>query len=638
MGNIFPFRFHTSLRFRLYVYFSAAIGALSLFIFIYFPQKYNEQALTSARNKAISIAELSAVSVAMPLYVNDKEGIENVFESIRHNSDLSFIMLVNDKQELIAGHNVEAAIGCKYLEATENGVIVPERRILMTKVPIKFEANIVGSIYVGFALDSIFLEINETKDTIALISGLIFLTGLILVYIMTVIVTRPIEKMANTFQQVVQGNFSQHMTPSGYDEIDRLGKSFNQMVDELAAVQAELHSINRTLELRVNERTIDLQREIQHHKKTELALRESEERFRALVELSPAAIVVFTDGKYFYINSAILSIFRISSFEIIQEKVLTDFMGNTQTKQFNEMLHQILYGTTVNVHSEFIFHRDDGSEFIAEVTAIKLIYQGKDSVQILIRDISERIKNERQRLELEQQLLHVQKKEIIGTLASGIAHDILNILGIIGTAINKLLFLKSIDEKSLMDSAEQISKATDRGKALVKQLLTFAKKTELNFDVTQVNAPVSEIINVIQRTFPNTIFIKTHLSENLPLIRADNNQLHQALLNLCLNARDAIQEKGKITIETSVKNALRMNGSITTNGEYICISVSDTGIGMNNDVLKKIYEPFFTTKSEGTGSGLGLAMVKGIVENHKGFIEVESELGKGTTFRLYFPI
>lgn len=638
MEKGFHINFQTSLRFRLYVFFSGGVFALSLFIYLYFPEKYYEQRLSSVTKKTFAIAEVSAVSASSLLNSNDSNGFARIFEPIKHVPEIRYIVIRNAEQRLVAAYQIDSAVTCKYLDATEKGTVSDNYSTLMVKVPIESDGTTLGFIYVGYSLDPLFTEVKETKNNIALISLMVFAAGIFLVYILSVILTKPIDKMVSTVQQISQRNYTLYMKPTGYYEIDRLGRAFNTMVDELASAQTEIQSVNRTLEERVNERTRDLQDEILHRKKTESALRESEERYKALVELSPDAIIVFSDGIFYYINPAAVKVFHAEAQETIHNSALYEFMIPERAKQFKEMIEQVSAGSVLNVQTDFIFHRHDIGEFIANITITRLVYREKNSVQIVIRDISAWVKNERQRLELEQQILHIQKKEIISTLASGIAHDILNILGIIGTAINKLLFLKNIDEKSLMESAEQISKATDRGKALVKQLLTFAKKTELNFDVTQVNVPVSEIVNVIQQTFPASIVINAHLAEQLPLIRADNNQLHQALLNLCLNARDAIQGKGTIVIETTSTKRISFGGNGEKQGEYICISVSDDGVGMEPEVLKRIYEPFFSTKSEGTGSGLGLAMVKGIVENHRGFIEVESETGKGSTFRLYFPV
>ncbi|MFA6468312.1 MAG: ATP-binding protein [Bacteroidota bacterium] len=638
MKSLYPEKFTSTFRFRLYLLFSGAVLGVSLFIYFYFPQKFQEQAFVAAQSKAVTIADISAFSSAPAMYFNDADALQEVLASTRQNSDIRFIIITDHKQQLIAGYNIEVGVRLNYDIADHDGMMTEDKTTVMSRSVIQFNNLTIGNIYVGLSLEKILDEVDATKRSITLISGIILVIGLAAVYAVARLLTRPLETMAHSFQEIAHGDFTKHVQPSGYVEINKLAQAFNRMVDDLSAAQSELRSVNRTLELRVNERTMDLQREIQQHKKTEEALRESEERFRALVELSPDAIVVLSEEKFAFINPSALSMFRVYSTEKILGRSLFDFMNVSQAHQLEESLNGILHGSIVNVLSEYVFVRDDGTEFVSEVAATKLVFRGKTAIQIVIRDISERIRNERQRMELEQQLLHVQKKEIISTLASGLAHDILNILGIIGTSINKLLFLKNLNHESLMESAEQISKASERGKSLVRQLLSFARKSELNFDSVQVNTIVSEIISVVQRTFPTTITIRTAFAIDLPQIRADNNQLHQALLNLCLNARDAILDTGTITVGTLLWTSAEKKGTAEKNGECICIYVEDNGIGMTDEVKNRIFEPFFTTKSEGTGSGLGMAMVKGIMENHRGSIEIDTELGKGTIFRLFFPI
>ncbi|MFA6438271.1 MAG: ATP-binding protein, partial [Bacteriovoracaceae bacterium] len=634
MKKLFSERFTSTFRFRLYMLFSGAVLSVSLFIYFYFPHQFNDQAIVAARSKAMTIADISAYSIAPAIYFNDSDALQEVLSATQRNSEIRYIIITDYKQHVAAGYNVEIGLRMNYDIASHDGTLSNDRSTVMTRAVIQFNNLTLGNIYLGLSLDKLAEDVAETKKTITFISGIILIIGLLVVYIVARFLTKPLETMAQTFHQIARGDFSQHVQTSGYVEISQLGEAFNHMVDDLASLQSELRSVNRTLENRISERTTDLQHEIVQHKKTEVALRESEERFRALVELSPDAIVVLSDGTFAFINPSALSMFRVYSIEKMSGRSLLEFLHPAQVNLFEESLNRILHGNMVNIFSEYAFVRNDGTEFIAEVAATRLIFRGKIAVQIVIRDISERIRNERKKMELEQQLLHVQKKEIISTLASGLAHDILNILGIIGTSINKLLFMKIVNQESLLESAEQISKASERGKSLVRQLLSFARKSELNFDSVSINTIVMEITSVIQRTFPVTIAIKIDLSNDLPQIRADNNQLHQALLNLCLNARDAIQETGMITIATTASIKPSLPG---LQGDYICVSVSDDGIGMNEEIQRRIYEPFFTTKSEGTGSGLGMAMVKGIMENHRGFIEIDSAEGKGTTFRLFFP-
>ncbi len=248
------------------------------------------------------------------------------------------------------------------------------------------------------------------------------------------------------------------------------------------------------------------------------------------------------------------------------------------------------------------------------------------------RDITEQRK-------LEAQFLQTQKLEGLGTLAGGIAHDFNNILGII-MGHSSLLERFKADPQKLSQSVEAITKATQRGASLVKQLLTFARKTETLFESVSINNMISEINKLIQETFPKTITISTSLQQDLPAIVADATQIHQVLLNLCVNARDAMPKRGTLSISTSAIEGepLRSRFPKATARQYVRIEVADTGIGMDEATRQRIFEPFFTTKDIGKGTGLGLALVFSIVGNHNGFIDVQSKLDEGTTFTIYLPI
>ncbi len=263
------------------------------------------------------------------------------------------------------------------------------------------------------------------------------------------------------------------------------------------------------------------------------------------------------------------------------------------------------------------------------------------------RDITERKRAEEEikrteakRFELERELIQSQKLESLGTLASGIAHDFNNILAII-------LGYSSLGEQGalthqpeLIKCFETISLASRRGALLVGQLLTFARKTETVFRSTDINALIIEMTTLFGETFPKTIGISTNLQKNIPCIVADVTQLHQVFMNLCVNARDAMPTGGTITIATQVLDNATVKSKFqkATAQQYMAISISDTGTGMDEKTKRKIFDPFFTTKEPGKGTGLGLALVHSIIENHHGMIDVESELGKGTAFYLYLPI
>ena len=265
-----------------------------------------------------------------------------------------------------------------------------------------------------------------------------------------------------------------------------------------------------------------------------------------------------------------------------------------------------------------------------ERTSLRLIL-------LAIRDLPESERAAEARKRLEEQLRQAQKMESMGTLAAGLAHDFNNILNIIqGYAY--VLRGHAAKNDEIADSLNVINDTTKRGAALVRQLLTLARKTEPKLELININTVIEELTKLIRETFPKTIQVTLELNRELPPVMADPNEISQALLNLCVNGRDAMPDGGKLLLRTKTldQKSLREYGEGKAE-RYVCIEVSDTGIGMDESIQKRIFEPFFTTK-ESLGTGLGLAVVYGIMKNHNGFIQVESTPMHGATFRLYFPV
>jgi PAS domain S-box-containing protein len=243
-----------------------------------------------------------------------------------------------------------------------------------------------------------------------------------------------------------------------------------------------------------------------------------------------------------------------------------------------------------------------------------------------------------QRQKLEQQLRQSQKMEAIGTLAGGIAHDFNNILGIILGYTQELLNTNGDDRENRTRNLEVISEAAERGAKVVKQLLTFARKTGAEHKPLDMNALIRETLDILRQIFPKTIILNFDLDPAIPALQGDYNQLQQALINICLNARDAMPEGGRLSISTSPGLPAELRQRFPeASGDYIHIDVSDNGLGMDDQTRERAFEPFFTTKKDG-GTGLGLSVVYGIVQTHRGFIDLERSKDGGTTVKIFLPI
>jgi two-component system cell cycle sensor histidine kinase/response regulator CckA len=276
--------------------------------------------------------------------------------------------------------------------------------------------------------------------------------------------------------------------------------------------------------------------------------------------------------------------------------------------------------------------RKDGSEFPVEISLSLLETEEGLWVSAAIRDLTERRK-------LEQQFRQAQKMESIGTLAGGIAHDFNNLLTVI-LSYSSYLAEELPSVSKYHRAAEQVHLAAERGAALTRQMLAFSRRQVFQLRVLNVNDIIGNLLKMLQRIIGEHIEIKTVLAENLATVKSDAGQLEQVLMNLCVNARDAMPDGGRLTLETQNveldEDFVRAHvGSAT--GPHVLLMVSDTGMGMDAATQARIFEPFFTTKGPGHGTGLGLAMVYGVVNQSGGYIGVYSEKRKGTCFKIYLP-
>jgi signal transduction histidine kinase len=274
--------------------------------------------------------------------------------------------------------------------------------------------------------------------------------------------------------------------------------------------------------------------------------------------------------------------------------------------------------------------RNGATDYVLKNRLSRLI----PAVRRAIAEAAERNKNQ----EMEQRLRQAQRLEAVGTLAGGVAHDFNNILTII-KGHTALLLMESKKPERVEEIAATINHAALRGSELVGQLLAFARKSDSMFTSTDINQHIKGIVAMLREAMPRNVKFELKLNESLPEIHADPGQLERVLINLATNARDAMPKGGKIIISTSkVKDSEAPLHTAEGIEEYLCLSVKDTGTGMDEATRQHIFEPFFTTKPKGKGTGLGMPVVYGLMKSHNGFIDVQSELGKGTTISLFLPI
>jgi PAS domain S-box-containing protein len=354
--------------------------------------------------------------------------------------------------------------------------------------------------------------------------------------------------------------------------------------------------------------------------------------FQQLFENSPAAIVVLdNEDRVMTANRSFQEIFQFSIDEARGKKI-NDLLVPPLLKEEGAQLSKIAQNRSV-AQKQTKRLRKDGTLVDVAITGYPIVIENElVGVYGIYVDITGQKK-------LEDQLRQSQKLESIGTLAGGIAHDFNNILAMILGHVSLIDRHKDHPEK-IAHSSKTITAAVERGTALVKQLLTFARKTETLLESVRVNEVIQELIKLLRETFPKTIDLVANLDPSVPSIVGDPNQIHQVLLNLSVNARDAMPMGGTLSFRTKVVRGdeLRNRFLDATEQRYVSIDISDTGIGMDELTKSRIFEPFFTTKEFGRGTGLGLSVVYGILGAHRGLIDVESTLQAGTTFHLYLPI
>jgi two-component system cell cycle sensor histidine kinase/response regulator CckA len=372
--------------------------------------------------------------------------------------------------------------------------------------------------------------------------------------------------------------------------------------------------------------------DITDRKSAEDELTKSEKRFRELAELLPEAIFeTDSDGQLTYANNNAFKYFGYTKDEFINQSCFK-FLTPKDHKRAKENFQRILNGEDIGLN-EYTAMKKDGTTFPAMLHSSAIVHEGERvGIRGFVMDVTQQKK-------LEEQLLHSQKMESVGQLAGGIAHDFNNILTAI-QGFSNTLKIKMLKSDPLHSYVDNILSSADKAASLTQRLLTFSRKQIIKPIPIDLNKVIENIEPLLSELAHKDIRLRLELCKEKVMVCADAGQIEQVLMNLVTNARDAMPQRGDLTITTGaveVNEALARTKGFGEPGCYACMSVKDTGSGISKEIMKEIFEPYFTTKEAGRGTGLGLSMVYGIVKQHKGHIAVYSDEGQGTRFSIYLP-
>ncbi len=494
-----------------------------------------------------------------------------------------------------------------------------EKQVIFKHLP-QFDWIIGSTSY----MDEVYAPLHTFNKLLGITVLLVLGSGIFLIFFVSRSVTRPLEILMLKLTAGAKGDFSVRMDYDAPDEIGQLASHFNSFMGQLEDYHTRVEN------------------QIQQNKQTQAALKENELKLRALFDKSfQYTGILSPSGVLEKVNQSALKMGGLTGSDVLFKPVWeTPWWPPGAARQLKLHFRQAMEGRLVRFETTNL-SEDQGIRNVD--ISIKPVKNEAGNIEFLIlegRDITDVKHAESDKRKLAVQLEKAQKMEAIGTLAGGIAHDFNNILSSI-FGYTQLAQMHLASPEKAKNHMDQVLKGAQRAAALVQQILTFSRQTEYQKKPLKIHLIIKESLKLLRSSIPTTIDIQTDIRSRA-MVLADPTQMHQVILNLCTNAYHAMLAKGgtlTVMLEKQHMDQKDMSpGHPVKTGEYIKITVKDTGHGMDEKTLAKAFDPYFTTKEVGRGTGFGLALVQAIVAEHQGFVTAESQPGKGSAFFVYIPI
>ena len=598
------------LRIKLASTYTLLLFIVALATFIYFPEKQKEQVTKALEVKVESTVQMLAIGISRALDEGDYDLIKKVFSLTQEDTNINYIAVLDENGEMIISLNPKEIQTPNIIQYDSKKVLEEQGMIFVTK-RLQIEDEIFGSLVIGYSLQGRNKTIAQIRWTGFWISFAIFLFATLISVYLSRQITNPLKNIVDTFEEMGRtGTYGNKMEKGSTDEIGSLIDGFNDMTTKIDT---------RTEELRI-----------------------SEEKYRSLFEDSKDAIYITEEEKFVDVNLAMQNLLGYTRQELMKMNIGELYVNINDRIKIQQEIEE--RGSLKGF--EVIWQKKDGTKIDILITATP---RKTDNVTIvgyqgIIQDITPMKKAEEERSKLQVKLERAERMEALGILAGGVAHDLNNTLVPL-LAIPELMLSKLPEDSELREHALLIKRATKRAADTIGDLLTLARRGIYEMKPLNLNSLLNVFINShefieIQKQKPNVI-LESDFDKDLPNIIGSNAHLSKVVMNLVKNAYEAINQSGRLSIKTSkIYLATKLKAYIEIKpGNYVLLEIEDDGTGIRDDVLHKIFEPFYTDKEMGSsGTGLGLAVVWGVLKDHDAFIDVGTVLGSGTKFSVYFPM